>query len=99
MLRKRKAYDDYIEKYETVEQETIIQAPEQTSVSREYLRHLTDEEREIVLLKIVDDLTFEDIAKIVGCSVEAAKKRGQRALGRLRTLAQKHEAEATVTGT
>ena len=99
MLRKRKTYDEYLEKYETTRQESIIQAPEQASASTEYLRHLTDEEREIVLLKIVDDLTFEDIAKIVGCSVEAAKKRGQRALGRLRTQAHKQEAEATVTGT
>lgn len=98
-LRKRKVYDDYIQKYEIEAPETIVRAPEHASVSREYLSGLTDEEREIVLLKIVDDLTFEDIAKIVGCSVEAAKKRAQRALGRLRAFASKQEAEAAVTGT
>ena len=99
MLRKRKVYDDHMEKYEAIVPQSVIPAPELASVSKEYLVHLTKEEREIVLLKVVDDLSFEDIAKVVGCSVEAAKKRAQRALGRLRAFALKQETEAAALGT
>jgi len=60
---------------------------------------LSSREREVVLLKIAQDLSFEEIAQIVGCSVEAAKKRSQRGIARLRELAQGARMRLQQTGT
>jgi len=48
------------------------------------LRPLPPEDREILVLRIVQGLSFQEIALRLGCSVEAAKKRAQRALRLLR---------------
>ena len=48
------------------------------------LHALTAEDREVLVLRLVRGLSFGEVADSLGCSVEAAKKRGQRALSRLR---------------
>lgn len=48
------------------------------------LRALTAEDREVLALRLVQGLSFLEVADRLGCSVDAAKKRGQRALARLR---------------
>ena len=48
------------------------------------LRLLTAEDRELLVLRLVQGLSFGEVAGRLGCSVDAAKKRGQRALARLR---------------
>ncbi len=66
---------------------------------RRLVEKLSSNEREVVMLKIAQDLSFEEIAKIVGCSVEAAKKRSQRGIERLRILARKANMSLQQTGT
>ncbi len=48
------------------------------------MRTLPRGERDILVMRIVDDLSFADIAAAVGISEQAAKKRSQRGLQRLR---------------
>lgn len=48
------------------------------------LDSLASSERDILILRIIHDLGFRDIAVALGISEEAAKKRAQRALKRLR---------------
>ncbi|HID23673.1 MAG TPA: sigma-70 family RNA polymerase sigma factor [Planctomycetaceae bacterium] len=50
----------------------------------ELLAGLPDEARAVLVLRVVHDLPFRDIAAALGISEEAAKKRAQRALRRLR---------------
>lgn len=45
---------------------------------------LQKEEREVLVYRVLHGMTFREIAALVGCSEEAAKKRAQRALRRLR---------------
>jgi RNA polymerase sigma-70 factor (ECF subfamily) len=48
-------------------------------------------ERDVLTLRIVQDLQFRDIAAALGISEEAAKKRAQRALRRLRAKTRSSE--------
>ncbi len=50
----------------------------------EGLAALKDDEREILMLRLVQGLSFRHIADSLGCTEDAAKKRGQRALRQLR---------------
>jgi len=60
-------------------------SPVQSSTAvAELLRPLSPEDREILMFRVVESLPFNEIATRLGCSVEAAKKRAQRALRLLR---------------
>lgn len=46
-------------------------------------------DREVLIYRLVHGMTFDEIATQMGCSLESAKKRAQRALQRLRLAAAK----------
>ena len=50
------------------------------------LAQLSDEQREALVLKYADDLTYEEMARITGAGESALKMRIQRAFARLRAL-------------
>lgn len=50
------------------------------------LRHLPVDQREVFLLRYVEDMSFEDIAALTGVNVSALKMRVKRGLERLRRL-------------
>jgi len=52
------------------------------------LRQLPAEQREAVVLRYADDLTYEEMARITGAGQSALKMRVQRAFARLRALLQ-----------
>lgn len=52
------------------------------------LAKLPDEQREALVLKFADDLTYEEMARITGAGESALKMRVQRAFVRLRVLLQ-----------
>jgi RNA polymerase sigma-70 factor (ECF subfamily) len=52
------------------------------------LAMLPDEQREALVLKYADDLTYEEMARITGAGESALKMRIQRAFARLRKLLQ-----------
>lgn len=52
------------------------------------LESLAPKDREILMLRTHEELTFPEIAIVLGCSPEAARKRSDRALGRLRRVAR-----------
>ena len=51
-----------------------------------YITKLSVEMREVILLHYIEDLTFREIAEIVGRSLNTVKSRHQRAIARLRTF-------------
>ena len=52
------------------------------------LARLPHEQREAIVLKYADDLTYEEMARITGAGESALKMRVQRAFARLRALLQ-----------
>ena len=52
------------------------------------LATLPDEQREALVLKYADDLTYEEMARVTGAGESALKMRIQRAFARLRKLLQ-----------
>lgn len=53
------------------------------------LDRLREDEQELLILRMVRGLSFREIAESFGCSEEAAKKRGARAIRRLRSSMKK----------
>lgn len=54
------------------------------------LAELSEEQRRIVLLADVEECSYQEIGKIVGCSVGTVRSRLHRARGQLRKLVQRH---------
>ncbi len=54
------------------------------------LSELTAEQREIVLLADVEDFSYQEIGKVIGCSVGTVRSRLHRARGQLRKLVNRH---------
>jgi DNA-directed RNA polymerase specialized sigma24 family protein len=52
----------------------------------ELLERLSADDRAVLTLRIVEDMSFREVGAALGISEEAAKKRAQRALRRLREL-------------
>ncbi len=89
-LRRRKAYLDAITRF--WQDEKDVKNPEVNTSGSEYvqlLSRLPQMERRVLELRINGELSFEEIAAATGCSVEAAKKRAQRGIRKLRDLAKK----------
>ncbi|MHC5053275.1 MAG: RNA polymerase sigma factor [Planctomycetota bacterium] len=63
---------------------TLAERGEQARGARAAFDRLAEDEREILALRIHEGLKFAEIAAVCGISEEAAKKRAQRALDRLR---------------
>ncbi len=52
----------------------------------ELLNRLPSKERAVLSLRVQQEMAFSEVAAALGCTEEAAKKRAQRGLKRLRTL-------------
>ena len=83
MLRKQAREKEALENVGT----TIELSKPRTELSEipKLLDILANNERDVLVLRIVHGLGFRDVAAALGISEEAAKKRAQRALKRLRT--------------
>jgi RNA polymerase sigma-70 factor (ECF subfamily) len=81
MLRKRALEKEALENAATIEP-----SKPRTGLSEipKLLDTLASRERDVLVLRIVHGLGFRDVAAALGISEEAAKKRAQRALKRLR---------------
>ena len=91
IIRKRKKlvhvenvdYFDHGDKNYNIEEEYL------KTVNKEKLltciNKLSDEEKNLLHLRFVNEMKFKDISKLLGITEEAAKKRGQRILRKLRS--------------
>lgn len=86
----RKVKSDSLNDYreESLHQAVASRAPQELEESSSALeinmRKLPVDLREAIILKYVQDLTFEEVAAITGCSASAAKMRVYRALEKLK---------------
>ena len=53
---------------------------------KQLLHHLSDDQREVLMLRIIADLSVDDTAAIVGKSYEAVKALQRRGLASLRRV-------------
>ena len=80
-MRRARQVEELSQELPVVEAESPLKSA--TAID-DMLRPLSPEDRKILILRIVDGVSFQEIATRLGCSMEAAKKRGQRALQLLR---------------
>jgi RNA polymerase sigma factor (sigma-70 family) len=90
MLRKNKVQDEYIAGQQLNEPEFETESDFESSyISKTLLDKLPLKEREVLVLRIIQDMPIPDIAVTLKCSVEAVKKRSQRGLKKLRIFYNK----------
>lgn len=58
---------------------------------RKAISELSDEERYLIQLRFANEMSYKEIAGIIGVSEETAKKRGQRIIKKLRFLCKEGE--------
>ncbi|MFP4055770.1 MAG: RNA polymerase sigma factor [Candidatus Brocadiia bacterium] len=77
---------------EVARQAPTAQSPRDEALDAwDLLSRLPEEARAVLVLRVVQGLAFRDVAAALGISEEAAKKRGQRALRKLRKLSAAQE--------
>ena len=86
-ITKRKKQDSKLKQLE-FEKSLYSPTKEDLSTSKKFelelLKSLSSKEEKILRLRIIHEMSFGEIAKIMQCSEEAAKKKAQRALQKLR---------------
>lgn len=89
VIRKRKKiihvedvdYFDHSDRNYNIEEEYFKKANKEQLLS--CINKLSDEEKNLLHLRFVNEMKFKDIAQLLGITEEAAKKRGQRILKKL----------------
>jgi RNA polymerase sigma-70 factor, ECF subfamily len=87
--RERPGLDDtYVDERQTRNpQEALEQSSEEESVRAAVLR-LRDDQRQVIMLRFVEEMDYRDVAAVIGKSVPAVRVIQHRALGKLRKLIQ-----------
>ena len=83
------AEEDYLAQVEVEELRQQVQ---------EWLSYLTDKEREVLVLRLWEELTPQQIAERLGLQVSAIRKRIERALERLRARLREEGTESQAFG-
>jgi len=84
IIRKRGAYIRALDRLEPEVQEETTDSGREAALARTLLANLPKKERQALELRIDSGLGLAEIGSLCGCSEEAAKKRVQRGLHRLR---------------
>lgn len=64
----------------------LLAGAEDAIYLRALLKELSQDIREVILLRIYEEMKFKDIAKIMGCSVSTAKSRFRLGIEHLKKL-------------
>ena len=68
-------------------EEALEQSTDEASVRRAIL-HLREEQRQVIILRFVEELDYREVAEMIGKSVPAVRVIQHRALGNLRKIMQ-----------
>ncbi len=88
-------FRDKKEKVAVIEKEEIDKIPnwkdmlievEDAVYLKNLLKKLSQDTREVIILRIYEEMKFKDIAKIMGCSVSTTKSRFQLGINQLKEL-------------
>ena len=64
----------------------MVQTEEDAVYLRNLLKELSQDTREVIILRIYEEMKFKDIAKIMGCSVSTTKSRFRLGVNQLKKL-------------
>lgn len=67
----------------------LVEATESIRRTDQLLARLPDAQAETLRLRVIDELSIEEIAEVQGCSVETAKSRFRYGVGKLRRVLSK----------
>lgn len=67
-------------------QRNFLNEAEDAIYLRSLLKELSQDIREVVILRIYEEAKFKDIAKIMGCSVSTAKSRFRLGVNQLKKM-------------
>lgn len=72
---------------------SVMQGPDESSVGllAESLARLPDDQREVVILKVFEEMTFKEIARICGLSVNTVASRYRYGLSKLRLFLEEKD--------
>ncbi|MCM1143858.1 MAG: RNA polymerase sigma factor [Blautia sp.] len=71
---------------ETGEEDRGLKLAEEKMLLQEALMEIAPEQREVVILRIYEELSFREIAKMLGCNLSTAKSRYRLGIEKLRRL-------------
>ncbi|MEF3303139.1 RNA polymerase sigma factor [Paenibacillus sp. GYB003] len=89
LLKKRSAWYKLFRLYRQHQQQqqpTAYGAPDCSDVVGQLLGPLSSEDRNLILMRVVDGCSFEEISQVIGCKPAAARKKYERLKKRLRPL-------------
>ncbi len=92
MLRRRSRQARVIQEVAAHAPASVAPPPAAGAAAERFLERLPEAERAVLTLRLVHDLPLADVAAALGISYEAAKKRAQRGLQRLRD--RRHDPDA-----
>jgi RNA polymerase sigma-70 factor (ECF subfamily) len=74
---------------------SVVQGPDDRAekLLAEYLTKLPDAQRDIIVLKVFEGMTFKEIARICGLSINTAASRYRYALSKLRLFLEEQDAK------
>ena len=78
-------FRDKKEKVAVIEKEEIDKIPNWKDM-KNLLKKLSQDTREVIILRIYEEMKFKDIAKIMGCSVSTTKSRFRLGINQLKKL-------------
>lgn len=72
---------------------SVVRGPDERAekLLAEYLTKLPDDQREIIVLKVFEGMTFKEIARICGLSINTAASRYRYALHKLRLFLEEQD--------
>lgn len=83
MLKKRNSWFKVLNRYRMQLQNTPYE-PDHGDDVAEMLGRLSSEERNLILLRAIDERSFDEIGQIIGCKAAAARKKYERIKKKLR---------------
>ncbi len=94
-LRSKRDHSELEDTYEdqksgTNPEQVLVQSSEEKSV-REAVLRLRDEQRQVIMLRFVEELDYREVAAVIGKSVPAVRVIQHRALGNLRKIMASQE--------
>jgi RNA polymerase sigma-70 factor (ECF subfamily) len=80
--------DGYVDQKRAGNPEAVLEQSSDERSVREAVMQLRDEQRQVIMLRFVEEMGYQEVAQVIGKSVPAVRVIQHRALGNLRKIMQ-----------
>jgi RNA polymerase sigma-70 factor (ECF subfamily) len=80
--------DGYVDQKRSGNPEEVLEQSSDERSVREAVMQLRDEQRQVIMLRFVEEMGYQEVAQVIGKSVPAVRVIQHRALGNLRKIMQ-----------